>query len=259
MLVRCPAKINTFLAVGKLDRRKYHPLRTVFQAVGLFDDLEVEIASEDSFESSVPLPERNTVTKARRLLGEVAEVPPLRIRLEKRIPSEAGFGGGSSDAAGLIRAVIALTGRPIPEKELGFVAAAVGADVPFFLVGGRARAEGYGEILTPLPDEPEEWLVLAKPEIGGSTPEMFGRLDQLDFEWREFPEDLRETYNDFERVAPCECLDLIELLRLRGANRAGLSGSGSGVFGFFDTQEAAQRCATGIDVETWVVPTLARA
>jgi 4-diphosphocytidyl-2-C-methyl-D-erythritol kinase len=104
MLVRCPAKVNTFLSVGPRDARGYHPLRTVFQAVGLFDEVSISTAPHDEIDCDWDgLPTENTLTKSLRLLRELAPIPPLHITLKKRIPSQAGLGGGSSDAAGVIR------------------------------------------------------------------------------------------------------------------------------------------------------------
>jgi 4-diphosphocytidyl-2-C-methyl-D-erythritol kinase len=258
--VQCPAKVNLFLAVGPVDGRGYHPLRTVFQAVGLFDEVSIEdgVSSTEVSSDWTELPVRNTLTRTLALLSEIAPVPPLRVHLKKKIPAQSGLGGGSSDAAGLIRGIAKLINMPIPENELMSVALAVGADVPFFLVGGRARAEGYGEKLTPLPDGPREWFVLAKPPVGCSTVEMFGALDRLSYEWRDFPVG-DELYNDFERVAPCECLDLIERLQALGARDAGLSGSGSAVFGRFGSEADGLRAAEKLGGEVWVVPSLTRA
>jgi len=258
--ILCPAKINTFLSVGPRDRRGYHPLRTVFQAISLYDELTLEHEEAFSFESDVPLPEENTVVRTARLLGEVAHVPPLRVSLSKGIPSESGLGGGSSDAAGFIRGVAKITGKPMPEVELRSVAGTIGADVPFFLVGGRAQAEGYGERLTPLPDLPIRWLVVVKPEVACPTGEMFRKLDELSFEWREFSDG---PYNDFERVAPPESLNGIERLQTLGADGAGLTGSGSAVYGFFGSEsqakDAAERAmAEGLG-QAWAVHTLTRA
>ncbi len=259
--VVCPAKINTFLSVGPPDRRKYHPLRTIFQAVGLCDTLWMSPASEFSFEIvGAELPAENTVSKTLRMAGEIAAIPPLRIRLEKQIPMQSGLGGGSSNAAGVLRGLCAM-GLMKPNSEMASVASVIGADVPFFLVGGRARGEGYGDRLTALPDPKPYWLVVAKPEIGIPTAEAYWHLDGVDRDWQAFPqEDL--LYNDFEQVAPGECLDVIEHLRVHGATDAGLSGSGSAVFGRFETSESAQRAADRLNGEfvgqAWVVSTLSR-
>lgn len=256
LIVQCPAKVNLFLSVGPRDARNYHPLRTVFQAVGLYDELTIVPSDQNLITSDWPdLPEENTLAKGLKLVSEIAPVPPIRIHLTKRIPAQSGLGGGSSDAAGLLRAVPYLVGASLNEPELRSVALAVGADVPFFLVGGRAKAEGYGEKLTALPDGPQQWLVIARPDTDCPTGPMFARLDGLSYEWRDFQE---EPYNDFERVAPCECLDLIELLHAFGATAAGLSGSGSAVYGIFSGKQEAEAAQARLAQKSWLVPTLTR-
>ena len=247
MTLPCRAKINTFLAVGPSDARGWHPLRTVFQEIDLADTLTFESAGRDDVTFSVAgIPARNTVTEALRLLREHVPIPPLRIHVEKRIPAESGLGGGSADAAALLRHY----GRGLP--SLAEIALPVGADVPFFLVGGRARAEGYGERLTPLPDLPPRHLVLARPAEGCPTGEMFRGLDARPREFRDFPAG-DVLHNDFERVAPCASLDLIERLLVHGADDAGLSGSGSVVFGRFGSETSAARAAEAMRREApWV-------
>lgn len=262
MVVRVPcyAKINTFLAVAPPGAGGYHPIRSITHAVSFHDTLVLDdgvdqTTIECNWEG---LPPENTLTKALRLLQEVAQVPPLRVTLQKVVPSEAGLGGGSSDAAGLIRGVQPFLPTPILMDQQMDIAYAVGADVPFFLVGGRARAEGFGEKLTPLPDGPSRTVLIVKPEVGCPTGLMYKALDEKSYEWREFPSS-DEVYNDFERVAPCECLDLIERLQVLGATSAGLSGSGSAVFGFFVDEAAAASAGDRLDYGSWVCRTLARA
>lgn len=262
MLVTCPAKVNLFLSVGPKDEHGYHPLRTVFQAVGLFDDLTVVEASEDSFQCDwAEMPERNTVCRALSFLKETVPVPPLAISLTKRIPVESGLGGGSSDAAGLIRAVQKMLPDHLSDQYAQEVALAVGADVPFFLVGGRAKATGYGEKLEPLSDPEPQWLVIVKPDAGTSTASAFAALDDGERAWRQFPDD-EMLYNDFERVAPCACREIAERLQIHGAGSALLAGSGSSVFGLFETEEDARRAETNIKGEglgeSWAVKYLTR-
>lgn len=260
MVVKCPAKVNTFLSVGPRDARGYHPIRTVFQAVGLFDELVVDESERDEVFGDWPeLPVDNTITKALRLLREIVPVPPLRITLTKRIPSQSGLGGGSSDAAGLIRAVQRMHPDTTSDHLANTVALAVGSDVPFFLVGGRAQATGYGEQLVPLDDGPRQWLLIVRPEESVSTASAYALLDSIESEWRQFSE---EAYNDFERVAPPACGKIAERLGAHGAKNALLSGSGSAVFGEFDSEAAAfdaqeRMFAEGFEV-SWVAPTLTR-
>ncbi|HEY3782959.1 MAG TPA: 4-(cytidine 5'-diphospho)-2-C-methyl-D-erythritol kinase [Fimbriimonadaceae bacterium] len=256
VIVQCPAKINEFLLVGEQDSRGYHPIKTVFQAVGLFDELSISQSSADVFVSDVDLPEDNTVVKAWNLLKEFVHMMPLEVVLKKRIPSMSGLGGGSSDAAGFLRGVRPFLYAQPQESDFMEVAKAVGADVPFFLVGGRARGEGYGETLTPLIDESNGWVVLAMPRGATcSTAEMYQRLDALPRSL-----DRLESGNDFEPVAPAECLDLIVTLKELGAKQGALTGSGSAVFGRFDSQSEAGEAANGLGEGIWarVVRTLTR-
>ncbi|MBL8088199.1 MAG: 4-(cytidine 5'-diphospho)-2-C-methyl-D-erythritol kinase [Chthonomonas sp.] len=259
--LRCPAKVNTFLSVGQPDASGYHPIRSIFQAVGLYDTLTITsgVAQTEILCDWRGLPERNTLSKTLQLVRELVDVPPLRIELRKGIPVESGLGGGSSDAAGLLRALPQFVGE-LPWGHATMVAEAVGADVPFFLVGGRARAEGYGEKLTALENVPREWLVIVKPDVGVSSAQAYGQLDAKPREWRAFPVDDRELYNDFERVAPCACLEIVDRMLGLGADGALLSGSGSAVFGRFATEEEARKVAMHMAGagNVFVAPTLSR-
>lgn len=260
-VVRCPAKVNWSLAVGPPDARGYHPLRTVFQAIGLFDILNIQIASTTEVTCDwAGMPERNTLTRALSLAHEYAYLPPLHVHLTKRIPAESGLGGGSSDAAGLLRALATIAPEALTPHVCHEIAAAVGADVPFFLVGGRARGEGYGDRLTSLPDQLRTWLVIVRPNEGVATAEAYRRLDEIDYPWASPGEN--ELFNDFERVAPCICGEIAERLQVHGAQGALLSGSGSAVFGVFDGPDAARqardRLATELGFPAWVAPTLTR-
>jgi 4-diphosphocytidyl-2-C-methyl-D-erythritol kinase len=261
--IRCPAKVNLFLSVGPKDEIGYHPIRTVFQAIGLFDTLTIESAEGHRITSNWPeLPENNTVCKASNLLSEFGDVPPLSIHLEKRIPGQAGLGGGSSDAAGFLRVINHFAPIPFSKEQLHEVARAVGADVPFFLLGGRAMGQGYGDKLTPLEDSAEKWMVIVKPDVSVSTPEAYLALDEEPFPWVDFP--LESTsYNDFERVMPSECGFWIKHLELLGAKGAHLCGSGSAVFGMFNSKSGAETANHNLRsrqrIESWVCRTLTRA
>lgn len=250
--VTAPAKINTLLSVGPPDASGYHPLRSYFAAISLADTVRITPADRLEITCNWPgLPAENTLTKVLRLLRELAEVPPCQIELIKAIPAESGLGGGSSDAAALLRGLHRLYPDLWAAEFLHSVAQAVGADVPFFLVGGLAQAEGYGEKLTPLPDAPRHWLVVVRPDAGVPTAQAYRELDAADRPWREFPEDPWTLYNDFERVMPCACGEAIERLQVHGASAAGLSGSGSAVFGLAEDEATAHRVAQAMRHEGW--------
>lgn len=261
--IACPAKVNLFLSVGAPDASGMHPIRTVFQAISLFDTLRIERSTERTeiqFKGQL-VPEENTLTRTLRLLAEVVDLPPLKITAVKHIPSEAGLGGASTDAAGLLRAVPILTQSPASEFELREIARAVGADVPFFLLGGKARGEGYGERLTPLSDAPPIWIVVALPDARCSTKEAYERLDEVKRPWRDFPA-ADELHNDFELVAPRESMALKERLLSLNATEALLCGSGSAVFGLFPTESEAEKARQAIAREVsgraWTCRSLTR-
>ena len=249
----CPAKINLSLKVYEPDPNGYHRLESVFQAISLGDDLEIEIGREGFAVLGADLPRENTLTKTLRLLREVMELPPIAIHLTKRIPVEAGLGGGSSDAAGLLRLLRQIYRSNLTEDQIFDIAAAVGADVPFFLIGGKAEGWHYGEICSPLPDDSCcQWLTLAKPQMGCNTAQAYRKLDELRGSPR--PEGkVRETFlsgyakNDFLLVAPTPCIELAEQLRNDQLEPVGLCGSGSCVFGFARSKEQANEVCERLD------------
>ncbi|MFY9234293.1 MAG: 4-(cytidine 5'-diphospho)-2-C-methyl-D-erythritol kinase [Fimbriimonadaceae bacterium] len=263
LTVHCPAKVNLFLSVGPRDASGYHPVRTIMQAVGLYDTLTISTNTQQTQIRSnwVDLPENNTVAKALRLASEVVPLPPMDIHIEKRIPAGSGLGGGSSDAAGLMRALQVLWPQKIRPLTYFGIAVAIGVDVPFFLLGGLGRAEGYGERLTALPDPAEEWIVIGMPEAVSPTKQAYAALDLQEYDWREFPmED--ELHNDFLLVAPEESHRMIGQLIESGARDAGLTGSGSAVFGRFHSQEMAaqarDRLRESACNQAWTARTLTR-
>ncbi|MBL8061195.1 MAG: hypothetical protein JNK63_10835 [Chthonomonas sp.] len=262
VFVPCPAKINTFLSVGPPGVGGYHPIRTYLQAISLCDLLFVEVSDENHIDCDIALPDSNTLSNTLRLLRDLVELPPLRVTLKKIIPSEAGLGGGSSDAAGLIRGISFLTGLPIDQHVLD-VASAVGKDVPFFLMGGRAIGEGLGDKLTPLDDEEPSWIVVGKPIVGVSTKSAYHALDENERPFEELPTNFWTGHNDFAMIAPRPCRDLEDRLKGLGAQSAGLSGSGSAVWGrFLDANlaiEARRQLAQLTWAEGFIAATCTRA
>jgi 4-diphosphocytidyl-2-C-methyl-D-erythritol kinase len=180
--VQCPAKLNLFLEVVRRRPDGYHDLDTIMQAVDLFDDLHVAPRDGDELtlecsDPRLPTDGRNLVLQAALALREHAgHRGGARFRLVKRIPSEAGLGGGSSDAAGTLLALNALWGLGLSTAELMQVAAAVGSDVAFFLPGGTAHCTGRGEVVEPLGPVGAFHYVLVCPPVRVSTPEAYRRL-----------------------------------------------------------------------------------
>jgi 4-diphosphocytidyl-2-C-methyl-D-erythritol kinase len=172
------AKLNLELEVLGRNVDGFHDIRTIFQAIDLQDTLELEPAARTTFASDgfeVDASD-NSVLKAHRLLEERAgRALPMRFHLHKRIPPGSGLGGASSDAAATLRGMTAIHTLDV---DLATLAREVGADVPFFLHGGRANAEGRGERIQPLPDE-DAWFALAWPSIELATSAVYRAWDEV--------------------------------------------------------------------------------
>jgi 4-diphosphocytidyl-2-C-methyl-D-erythritol kinase len=180
-----PAKINWTLEVlGKRDDG-YHEVRTVLQTIELHDELSFEAAEDFDYEVKGPYQptQDDTVLRAASLFAVEHEVGGVHIRLDKRVPVASGLGGGSSDAAATLRAMIRLSGAGLSDDQLAAFAGAIGSDVAFFVRGGTALGEGRGEQIRPLPDAREAWLVLVVPAIAmeNKTRTMYGALTPGDF------------------------------------------------------------------------------
>lgn len=252
--VRCPAKINLMLRVLRRREDGYHELDTVFQTIDLWDEIDYRPADALTLacdDPKVPGDESNLVLRAARLLARHAGVehPTGALRLRKSIPAQAGLGGGSSDAAGALLLCARAWELRVAPSELQAIAAELGADVPFFLVGGTARGRGRGDIVTPLEPLAETPLVLGFPPYGLSTADIFGRLATRltlpgngvslpRFFAHKWPQekDFPLAVNDLEGVVFdgwSELAGFRDALLEAGATRAMLSGSGSTVFGVF--------------------------
>lgn len=267
LTVRCPAKINLHLEVLGRRRDGYHELRTLFAAVGVWDTLVVEPAEREvTLEvrpaGAAPAGEENLVLRAARELQRRRGLMPgarlgAHLTLTKRIPVAAGLGGGSSNAAAALVGLDRLWGCGATQKELRMMAAALGADVPFFLVGGAAWGTGRGDELRPLPDLPHWWVVLLPSEVPVSTSRVYASLGAPPlrgappspvYDWirhgGELP--LAACRNDLEPVVLEQFSDVRERLGALLAEQprlAMLSGSGGTVFALFDDEEGARRCA----------------
>lgn len=184
--VRAPGKINVSLAVGAVMDDGYHDVATTYQAVSLYeeirafpaDDFSVSFTGDFDF-SEVPLDASNLAIKAAQLLARRAKYRGgVRLEIEKNVPIAGGMGGGSADAAGTLVACDALWGTNLGKEALTELAAELGADVPFALVGGTAIGTGRGDRLSPVLTNHEhfDW-VLVPADFGLSTPTVYGELD----------------------------------------------------------------------------------
>ncbi len=259
-----PAKLNISLEVYGKRPDGFHHIRSVMVPISLCDEVTVEETTEgitvEVTDPAVPCDMRNTCHKAAVLYREWAGVPGgVRVRVRKIIPSEAGLGGGSSDAAATLKGLIALTGKTPPPEKLLSIAAAVGADVPFFTMGRPALVEGFGDLLTPVEWKVPFFAVIVKPPFGLSTREGYERLGRTASgppgsvdppSFREWGDLVSAVENDFESAWECVRPDIPRIkeeLRAAGAAAAGLSGSGSAVFGLFRNEGDAYRAAKAME------------
>lgn len=183
--VRAPAKINLQLAVGAPRPDGFHPLATVYQAIALYDDVTVSEAEDWSVRltepvDGVPLDDQNIAIRAGRALTAHHGLPlAAEIVIAKGIPVAGGMAGGSADAAAALLALDRLWDLETPDDELLALAAGLGSDVPFALVGGTATGVGRGEVVAPVPDATECWWVAVFAGEGLATPAVYGHFDEL--------------------------------------------------------------------------------
>lgn len=247
------AKLNLTLDVLGKREDGYHDLRSVMQTISLRDDVEIDVDTGKPWsllcdQKGIPCDESNLAWKAARVYFDTIGKEPdgLEIRITKRIPSGAGLGGGSADAAAVLRALNRHYGYPLSIPALAELGAAVGSDVPFCVIGGTALVEGRGERLRKLPDMPDCIFVVCKPDFFASTPELFLKLDEKPIpkhpdhsamESAILSGDVlavaQNLYNVFDPVVTAEHLELNyikSIFNSYGSLGQQMTGSGSAVF-----------------------------
>jgi 4-diphosphocytidyl-2-C-methyl-D-erythritol kinase len=274
MQLFAPAKINLSLKILRRRDDGFHEIDTLMAPISLCDELIVEptvSAQGIDFsidDSTLPAGEENLVVRAAHLFfAEIKEGPRVRIALRKKIPHGAGLGGGSSDAATTLLGLNQLHGAPLSSSRLTSLAAEIGSDVAFFLVGGPARCRGRGEIVEPVESLPKLSLLLLKPGFGVPTPWAYQRWRDSreitginyapqDFGGLRFANDLeRPVFEKYLFLARCK-----EWLRAQPEVAAGLlSGSGSTLFAILrenGTADAlAERARAELDPLLWTCAT----
>jgi 4-diphosphocytidyl-2-C-methyl-D-erythritol kinase len=266
LVLKANAKVNLDLRV--LERRAdgYHDLRTIFQAIALHDTIVIESTPRRPFSlagdaSLMPLGEENLAWKAAavlwRAIGRSGVPTGARVTIRKRIPAQAGLGGGSSDAAATLLGLHRVWRAPLVATELASLAATLGADVPFFLVGGTALGLGRGDDVFPLIDVAVREVVIVRPAFGVATTDAYAWLAEARSRSAQRAAGRSGgLVNDFEAVVEArhpEIRRIRERLRELGATVTRLSGSGSAVFGLFDTAARARRAAAEIGRPDWTV------
>lgn len=247
------AKVNLTLDVLGKREDGYHDLKSVMQTISLRDDIEIDVGTGKPWvlhcdKEGIPCDEWNLAWKAAKLYLDTMKKDPdgLEIRITKRIPSEAGLGGGSADAAAVLRALNRHYGDPLSLPALAELGALVGSDVPFCVIGGTCVVEGRGERLRKLPDMPDCIFVVCKPDFSSSTSELYRKLDEEPIgkhpdhsamESAILAGDLLEVaknvYNVFDPVVTKEHLEINyikSIFNSYGAVGHQMTGSGSAVF-----------------------------
>lgn len=262
--VRAYAKLNLTLDVLHKRSDGYHDLRSVMHTVDLYNIIGFEAAADIRVEADFPLPQNSAAYRAAREYQKRTGSGGANITIEGHIPSEAGLGSSSADAAAVLRAMQKHYGM-LSETELFSIARGIGADVPFCLMGGCALAEGIGDVLTPLPNVPLA-LLLVKGEGGISTRALFeslklplnnGNSDAAVVAIRKGDRDelMKHIHNSLIDAA-ADALPVISAninkMASCGALASSMTGSGSAVFGIFADKASAQNAAAELKNASFV-------
>ena len=268
--MQAPAKLNLYLDIEEKLENGYHNMKMIMQTVTLFDDVKIEKNKSGKIEiyssnNKMPLDEKNIAYKAAEAFYKLgkAEFTGLKITIDKKIPMEAGMGGGSADAAAVLNGLNITEESNISEEEMLKTACLLGGDVPFALKGGTCSAEGIGEKLNSLKPISNMAFVIIKPDAGVSTKEAFHRFDEekiknqdrytdiikaLELNQRE--NIISDMQNIFENLCPLkEVREYRDILLDAGAEKAMMTGSGSAVFGVFKNIDDAEKAAEKIRKE----------
>ncbi len=271
MIVKAYAKINLGLHIIGKRTDHYHNIETIFHRINLFDEVNIENSDEISISSSderLPKDGRNLCWKAVEILRKELGVPHgARINIRKNIPIGAGLGGGSSDAAVVLRTLPVLWNVTADQELLQTCALQIGSDVPYFLHDGSAAAEGRGEQLHPVDVQLPYWIVLVHPKIHISTPWAYGELSKrrngtfpvrpkiLDNFLQDAHKTILSAENDFEPIVfekHPSIRSIKEKMLSLGAVHSLMSGSGSSVFGLFDDMVGALKAVEHFTSEYFV-------
>lgn len=283
------AKINTYLDVISKRPDGYHNIESIMRSVSLCDEITVTYHGDGNnislfcSDPRLPTDEKNLAYKAALTFEKCTGVSAdLSIHIEKNIPFEAGLGGGSSDAAAVLRALNSLLGTALDNAELAAIGARIGADVPFCVYGGCAAVSGIGEKIHPICNAPECYAVVAIDGEGISTPYAFGLLDKkyddfkeyvpandiasvcAAYERRDYRAICENAFNLFEEVvlpSHSRAAQLKKLLTDNGADASLLSGSGPSVVALFNKQDRAECAASALracGIKAWVCQTVSK-
>ena len=256
------AKVNLTLDVLGKREDGYHDIKSVMQTISIRDDIEIDVGTGKPWcltcsDERIPTDERNLAWKAAEVFCSELHKDPggIEIRITKRIPTEAGLGGGSADAAAVLRALNRHYGSPLSIMALAELGAQIGSDVPFCVLCGTAMAEGRGERLRKLADLPDCFFVVCKPDFSCSTAELYGQIDGQPIGKRPDHQAMESAllagdlgkvaeniYNVFDPIVTKDHLELNyikSLFNSYGAVAYQMTGSGSAVFAIVSEFEYA--------------------
>ena len=261
------AKINLTLDVLGKRPDGYHDLKSVMQTISIRDDIEIDLDTGKPWSLScsvegIPCNEQNLAWKAAQVFFDTLNIDPngISIRITKRIPMQAGLGGGSADAGAVLRALNRHYKNPLSIFALAELGSQVGSDVPFCTVCGTAMVEGRGEKLRKLPDMPDCCFVVCKPQFSSSTPELYKKIDAAEIPRRpdnqamesalisgDLGKIAENVYNVFDPIVTQEHLELNyikSIFNSYGSVAQQMTGSGSAVFAIVpDFEFAAVICS----------------
>ena len=262
LICKAYAKLNLTLDITGVRSDGYHLMDMLMTTVSLYDILTVETTPEGITAScddpTLPTDMSNIVCKSAKAFFDATKVSGgCHIHLQKRIPMQAGMGGGSSDGAAVLMALNELYQTGLTRPQLCEIGVKVGADIPFIIMGGAARVRGIGDLITKLSALPKCWFVTCMPEEGISTKEAFAAFDSLKSPFHPATDRAQQGIdtdnytllasnlgNAMEEALRPKAVQLMKRqLVLAGADAACMTGSGAAVFGIFKTEEQAQKAA----------------
>lgn len=262
--IKSKAKINLSLDVISKREDGYHNLKMIMHTVNLWDEICFKETTDSNISISsnmpfLPCDERNIIYKTYQEFYKYTNLPKqgFEVRLNKKVPVCAGLGGGSSNAASTLKFLNEYNNNVLTLDQLSKIGKSLGADVPYCLMGGTCLAEGIGEILTPLPDLPECYIVISKPQNKGlSTKSIFSMVNVNEIEFHPDTAGMikalntgdltgicKRMYNVLEDYSVKECDEILkykELFTEAGALGTLMSGSGNAVFGIFNDKSKAK-------------------
>ena len=263
MKVKVAAKINLMLDILKKLDNGYHSLFMIMQSVDLYDIITVEKNNENKIvikcdTEGVPCNEKNIVYKCAKAFFDACNIKEqgITIEIEKNIPMAAGTAGGSADGAGVLYCLNKIYNANLSQNQLCEIGATVGADIPFSLTGGTAIALNTGNVIAPVKDLPECYIVLCKPDQDVSTPEAYAQFDALTrVRHLDRVSMIEAVANGNYEIICAYCGNVFEqavevpkrphikgVMRKCGADACCMSGSGPTVFGLFSDKEKAEDC-----------------